>query len=274
MWLTDDDYTIGGINFAELDKYAGSYGTALVRVHGNGVTDPGWGRESFAEKYYAGKMNRFISKALEFQLRNLGPVALVMRSLRLVCLDVDGKNGGYQHLGKLGLLPPTLAEESRSGNGHHLFYSIDDDWDKDLGYAKLGDRIGIVQGVDVRGVGCVYHYAHQLWNSRSIVPLPAHLEEMMEKKAAEVRAAAERAKSLGQSQDEDEALILQYDLERALATPIPPGRRNNTLFAIGSQLMLLGVEKWEDKILDAAIAQGLGQAETDKLIANISAYGG
>ena len=64
------------------------------------------------------------------------------------------------------MLPPTLAETSKSGDGYHLFYLVDEEWDDEKGYGLLGDRIGIEQGVDIRATGCVYHHPQQRWNDR------------------------------------------------------------------------------------------------------------
>jgi ribosomal protein S10 len=66
--------------------------------------------------------------------------------------------------------------------------------------------------------------------------------------------------------------MLQDELITQLRGPIPSGRRNNTLFAIGSQLKLAEVEAWEDMVHGRAIEVGLSAQEADKLVANIRTY--
>lgn len=64
------------------------------------------------------------------------------------------------------------------------------------------------------------------------------------------------------------------ELEAELAKPIAAGKRNNTLFAIGSQLKDAEVPDWEQKVADRAVQVGLSDVEADKLVRNIAAYGG
>ena len=95
-------------------------------------------------------------------------------------------------LAALGILPPTLAETSKSGNGYHLFYLVsEDEWDPNAGFGMFGDRIGIEQGVDFRGTGCVYHYQSQRWNDRPLAELPDRIKDRL--KAAQQRKAASAA---------------------------------------------------------------------------------
>jgi hypothetical protein len=65
---------------------------------------------------------------------------------------------------------------------------------------------------------------------------------------------------------------MQDALVEDLKKTIPAGRRNNTLFAIGSQLFLAGRADWETLVRDRAMELGLDSGETDKLVRNISAY--
>ena len=65
---------------------------------------------------------------------------------------------------------------------------------------------------------------------------------------------------------------MQSALLDDLKKPIPAGRRNNTLFAIGSQLRTAGIESWEQLITDKATEVGLDDDEIDKLILNITRY--
>lgn len=66
---------------------------------------------------------------------------------------------------------------------------------------------------------------------------------------------------------------MQDQLLEDLRKPIPPGRRNSTLFAIGAQLFLAQVPGWEPELRLRAAAVLLDTDETDKLVANIKRYG-
>ena len=195
-----------------------------------------------------------------------------MRSARAVCIDIDGKNGGFDHVVELGFLPPTVAEISQSGNGYHLFYSVDDEWDPLLGFAKFSDAIGIVEGVDFRGTGCVFHKTTQRWNSRPLAPFPAHLEkQLLTRQQRRTRSSQEIKKML--QLDPEEIAIMHDQLLDELKKPIPAGRRNQSLFAIGQKLKEAEVPDWESLILDRASQVGLDDDEGEKLVANISRYG-
>ena len=65
---------------------------------------------------------------------------------------------------------------------------------------------------------------------------------------------------------------MQSALLDDLKKPIPAGRRNNTLFAIGSQLRTAGIKEWSQLITDKATEVGLDDDEIDKLILNITRY--
>lgn len=275
-WLSDTydhDYAVP----VQFEAEAGLEGPALVRVWNDGKTDMGWGltdkqgRPTFIPLY---KRKRFHTKPIlvGYDL-NKWAFAFVMRSMRVVCIDIDGKNGGIEHAASLGMLPPTLAETSKSGDGYHLFYKVSDDqWDPDAGFAMYGDRIGIEQGVDFRGTGCVYHYPSQRWNGRNLAELPMRIKDRLlahqQRKAA---SAAVIVKTL-ELEDPEEVLIMQADLLQDLKKPIPAGRRNNTLFAIGQQLKLAQIPDWDTHLHARALAVGLDQDEADKLVSNVRRY--
>lgn len=275
-WLTNQylgQYPIP----AEFGELAGSNGMALVQTWANGKTQPGWGynpppgsNEGFMPRYLRGEFQH--KKALFQYNRVQQPFAFVMRSVRMVCIDIDGKNGGFDHVKKLGLLTPTLAETSKSGNGYHLFYRTDEEWDTDKGYAQVQDHIGIVQGVDIRGTGCVYHYPTQRWNDHSIARLPAFMAEMLEARRSRSGQQAARVATALASGDPLEIAMMHDDLLDQLKKPIDPGKRNNTLFAIGSQMMNAGTPKWDELVAERANQVGLDNDEIDKLIGNISRY--
>jgi hypothetical protein len=259
------------------------YDVATVSVNRDGSTQPGWGLDGkldketgvrapgFMENFLAGKFNNRVT-AFAYRKRQ-APFAFVMRSVPFICIDVDGKNGGFENMPQLGELPPTLAETSKSGNGYHLFYFVDEPWDDVTGYGRYDDVIGIATGIDIRATGCVYHYPTQRWNNRGIAPLPDFLADRLREKKErrdQNRSVAASVKEM----DVDDILVLQHNTEAELAKPIPAGQRNNRLFAIGSQMKAAEVQGWEDKVYDRAIAVGLDVSEAEKLVSNIAAYSG
>lgn len=277
-WWRTDNYDLAGLNdgpdMARADLW-GPHGPAVVplfthRETGEWLTGPGWGRDTFMSRY----------NKLEFSPRRLlykyqekqQAFAWVMRGARIVCIDIDGKNGGFDHAAELGYLPPTVAEISLSGNGYHLFYEVDDTWDPVEGFGKYRDIIGLVTGVDFRGTGCVFHKPAQRWNSAALAPLPDHLSTLLlQRKIRREKAAIEIAKTL--ELDPQEIAIMQDELLTELAKPIPAGKRNQTLFAIGSQLMLAKVPDWEDKLTGRGTQLGLPTEELEKLVRNVTNYG-
>lgn len=270
-WWTTDTYDDQAHIPAELVVRAGPQGVALVRLWPTGKTDAGWGESQFMTRY----TRKFFAAPtiLAGYLKRRWNFAFVMRSMKVVCIDIDGKNDGEKGALALGMLPHTLAETSKSGNGYHLFYATDDDvWDEDKGYAMFGDRISLQQGVDFRGIGCVYHYPQQMWNGRDIAELPDHLKDMLKNRqdAAEQQIAV-IIQTLDEG-DEDKVLIMQDALVADLAKPIPQGRRNTTLFAIGQQMHAAGVQDWDDLLYSRAIQVGLDHREANKIVANVIKY--
>lgn len=276
-WLTDD-YTWDLAKPPMFDSLAGPNGIALVRAWPDGKTDPGWGLQGPKHDPENGFMPRYLKD--QFNTRKIlfgyehdkWAFAYIMRSLRVVCVDIDGKNGGFEHAKKLGALTPTLAETSKSGNGYHLFYEVDDTWDVDKGYDSYADHIGIEQGVDIRSTGCVYHHKQQRWNGRNLAPLPTQLQELMLAKRQRQVASTTRIAAVIAEGDEMEMLMLKDELIGDLKKPIPDGKRNTTLFAIGQKLKEAGVEDWPELIADRAVQVGLDTDEVEKLVANIERY--
>lgn len=219
--------------------------------------------------YLAGDFNA--RRVLYGYERDKWAFAIVMRSLSLVCIDIDGKNGGFDHAKRL-MLPPTLAETSKSGDGYHLFYDVESEWDSEKGFAKLSDRIGFEQGVDFRGTGCVYHHKQQLWNDRPVAALPKHLSELLSNREQKIAATHSRIVSVLESNDDLEVMMLHDEILSRLAKPIPQGKRNNTLFAIGSEMQAAGISDWETKLDARALELGLDNDEIDKLTTNIRKY--
>lgn len=281
-WWMTDLYQESMLIPQPMHDEAGPRGPALVGIYGDGKTQAGWGLRGAANDdgtFKPGFMHHYTKdifgwKKAQYHFNKSGdPYAFVMRSLRMVCIDIDGKNGGLEHAKKLGLLPVTLAETSKSGDGFHLFYiTNDDEWDDALGYAQYDDHIGIVQGVDIRATGCVFHYPTQLWNDVPPAILPEYLADMMRTRKQKRHSVADRLVKIQSTGDPMDTLMLHDELIVHLNRPISTGQRNNTLFAIGSQMKQAGVPDWEKLVADRANDLGLDSDETDKLVNNISRY--
>ena len=269
-WRTDSYDREAELGRLDQEEYWGPNGAALVPLWDNGTTWQGWGRDTFMDQY---NKNAFSATRVLFGYnKKRWNFAFVMRSARLVCIDIDGKNGGFDHASELGFLPPTAAETSKSGNGYHLFYLVDDEWDDKEGFARFKDHIGIVTGVDIRGTGCVYHYPSQRWNNRMPVMIPIALRDrLLQKVMRQQQQAAVISKTL--ELEPEEVAIMHDELITELAKPIPAGKRNNTLFAIGSKLKAAQVDDWQDKVRNRADEVGLDEDEVDKLVNNIERYG-
>ena len=278
-WWQTDTYSDPTAVPESFPAHAGPRGIALVRAWNDGRTDRGWGLRAtdkspgFMKSYMA---NKFRSDIITFGFESgRWNFAFIMRSLRMVCIDIDGKNGGLINAGKLGMLPHTLSETSKSGEGFHLFYLVSDDqWDTDTGFAMFNDRIGLEQGVDIRAVGCVYHYKQQRWNDRQLVELPQHLKDRLTKDKQRASSSAETIIQTLDAGDPTEVAMMQDNLITNLNQPIPAGRRNTTLFAIGTQMKQAQVPNWGQLVHDRALAVGLDLEEADKLLSNIQRYAG
>ena len=275
-WWETDEYSNEALIPATLvnTELWGPTGPALVKAYANGSTQVGWGLnppkdsdEGFIPRYRRG----------EFSLRRAFPgfekgrhaTAFVMRSARLIVIDIDGKNGGLQGVQRLGNLPYTVSETSKSGTGYHLWYQTPEAWDDDLGFAEVGDAIGIAPGVDIRNVGCVYHWQSQRWNSRFLAEVPANVWNQLREKRVKQEQAAAAISSTITTGDETEILIMQDALIEDLAKPIKPGQRNTTLFAIGNKMRQAGIPDWKDRIELRGLKLGLDVAEVEQLTANI-----
>ena len=255
-----------------IGDFSGPLGLAYTQVNPDGSTAPGWGGAAFMGKYR--KRGFDVRRALAVYEKKGMPFALVMRSVQLVCLDIDGKNGGFESATMLNL-PETMAETSKSGNGYHLFFEVSDTWNPNFGFERLRDRIGWRTGIDVRAVGCVYHYPSQRWNTHQPALLPEHILLDLETHRDDTDARREHITTLRQSTDPDdkmEFLMMQETIQSKLAAPIPSGKRNNTLFAIGSEMKTAQILGWEEQVYDRAIQLGLADDEAEKLVGNIRKY--
>lgn len=264
----DDDSACGPMDLDRIDIW-GKNGPAMIQLWPNGSTAEGWGRETFMTEYNKGMFQpRRILYGYNKQKWNY---AWIMRGTRVVCVDIDGKNGGFEHASELGFLPHTAAEISKSGNGYHLFYLTDDIWDTTDGFATYRDHIGIVQGVDIRGTGCVYHHPGQRWNRRPLAQLPQFLDERLQQRARQQQLQTSNINKI-LALDPEEVAIMHDELISDLAKPIPAGKRNNTLFAIGQKMKQAQVPRWDELLQDRAIQLGLDIDEAEKLVANVARY--
>jgi hypothetical protein len=275
--MTDEYFSATPIP-AEFEQHAGPHGIALVKAWQDGRTSRGWGLKptekspGFMKSY---ESNTFRSDIVTFGYESgRWSFAFVMRSLRMVCIDIDGKNGGLVEARKLGMLPYTLAETSKSGDGFHLFYlTSDDQWDSETGFAMFNDRIALEQGVDLRSVGCVYHYKQQRWNTRALAELPQHLKDRLNRDKQRSSGTTDEIIKILDTGDPTEVAMMHDTMITDLNKQIPAGRRNTTLFAIGSQMMQAQIPGWPRLVHDRALALGLDIEEADKLLHNIKKYG-
>lgn len=248
----------------QLTAEAGPMGTAVVRIYDE-KTQPGWGRPRFMGNYMRG----FFSSG---KIPEGKPYALVMRSLRLLCVDIDGKNDGYKKAAELNL-PPTLAETSKSDNGHHLFYRYPDVWDDTDGFAGQPDRIGMWPGIDIKATGVVYHHLHQRWNNEAIVDLPADTLDLLVKRNqrdALLRVTPTQARDM-----DDEDLKFKRDMLLIELSKHRTDGRDTSLWRIGASLLNLGVDEvyMSEKILAAGLKWGVPEETiTGKIIPNIISY--
>ena len=243
---------------------------SLVKVYPSGKTQPGWGAKDFVVNQERGLFNP--DKALEFYDRSGQAFAFVMRSIPLLCVDIDGKNGGIRTAEVLGLSQRTLAERSRSLNGYHLFYRVPyTNWNPLRGYDEFDDIIGLLPGVDIKGTGLVFHYPNQRWNAEDIQLLPPVLADLIGR-ARDVRRAARITKMGTQDLDEDELVIVHDQLRDELYKKVEVGNRNNRLYAIGAQMFVTQYPSWDLTLYDRGAELGLSMEEITELIKNIEQY--
>ena len=270
-WKTDaypDDSPTGPLDLERADLW-GPKGAAMIQLWPDGTTAKGWGRDTFMALY---KSNAFLPKRILFGYeKQKWNYSWIMRGSRIVCVDIDGKNGGFEHASELGFLPPTAAEVSKSGNGYHLFYLTDDVWHPDDGFGQFRDHIGIVGGVDIRGTGCVYHHPQQRWNERPLAQIPQFLSERLQEKAR-LQQQAENTIIKKLALEPEEVAIMHDELITELNKPIASGKRNVSLFAIGQKMKLAQVPDWETLLADRAVQIGLDEDEADKIVANVKRY--
>lgn len=244
--------------------YVGPFDVAVVKVFGE-KTQPGWGFERFMKNY----VRNFFG---DHKIEEGEPFAFVMRSLQLLVIDIDGKNDGYKEAAKLDL-PPTLAETSKSGNGHHLFYTYPDTWHELEGFGGQPDRVGMWPGIDVKSTGVVYHHPHQRFNDKPIVSLPDSVWDKLvqrNERDAQLRVTPEQAAEMT-----DEDLKFKRDVLLIELSKHRTDGRDTSLWRIGASLLNLGVDEqyMAEKILAAGLKWGVDEDVINgKIIPNIINY--
>jgi len=277
-WWQTDDYSVKKDVPIEFYSFAGEHGPMVLQAWKDGRTEPGWGIRPNRDgvgflQLYENRNAARRQRALVAHQTVEQAFAFVMRSVQMICIDIDGKNGGLEGAKQLGPFPETLAETSKSGTGYHLFYHLPDEWDLNAGFGRYGDRIGIAPGVDIRSVGCVYHYPQQRWNDRALAQLPQFMHERLEAAEQKRAASAARIETIINEGDPVELAVLQDELIQDLKkVSSAAGGRNNALFAIGSKMIEAGVDNWESLIHKRGCDVGLPIDEVNKLVANIEAH--
>lgn len=231
------------------------------------VTTSGWGKTSFMERHKEGK---FTPRKYLRRYAHGRAFGIIMRSTPLLCVDIDGKNGGLA-TSRVLQLPPTLAERSKSGNGYHLFYQLEDNWDEQFGYSEYEDFNGVVPGVDVRGTGIVYHYPGQRWNNLPPAPLSLGVRRLLDQKT---QSRQQRIEQVQRRADltETELEELRWELLEDLDTRIRPGKRNTWLFAWGCRALGI-IGNWDQLLAARGEELGLSDSEVQQVIRNVLKYG-
>ena len=267
MWYEDDSQYVVEDGLAER-TWPATLGLVHVfkNIDGDLVTTNGWGANQFWENHSAGKF----APAPYLRRFQFGRAfGIIMRSVPYVCVDIDGKNGGIQ-ASRILMLPPTLAEKSKSGNGYHLFYRVPDaQWLEPVGYAEYNDSNGIIPGVDIRATGIVYHYPSQRWNTNQIANIPLSLKRLLDSHETSRKNRLEQARKILTGEDAElEADELMIDLQ----SPIPQGKRNTWLFAWGCRAARY-VPNWHLKLVERAVELGLSSKEAVGIAESVIKYG-
>ncbi|QOC56094.1 DNA primase/polymerase [Microbacterium phage Zhengyi] len=242
----------------------------LVRLFPSGKTQPGWNNKEFMENHDRGAFAP--KRALRFFNRYDMPFGLLMRSVPLVGIDIDGKNGGIETSNALRLTR-SLAETSRSGDGFHIVYSVPfTQWNPKTGYSELPDLLGLIPGVDIKGTGLLFHHSSQKWNNLRIAPLPPTLFDLITntRDSRQLRRLAREVKA--PEMDPDDLVIVHDQLKTSLEGKFPVGGRNQKLFALGAQMRAAAYPHWEKALYERGAQIGLDKEEISSIIKNIDAY--
>lgn len=250
-----------------LGERAWPHTLSLVRVGDEGKTQAGWSKEQFMKNYTKGffKPDRILR---EFATEGY-PFALLMRSLPMICVDIDGKNGGIQ-ASRILSLPETLAETSKGGNGYHLFYRVPEEvWHFNYGYNEFPDANALIPGVDIRSIGVVYHHPQQRWNALDPAPLPNTVRKLLNQKKQQQAIEKERREAPLSGSD---LAIAQEQVLESLARKIPSGKRNTTLYAIGCAMLTYQIKNWEDLLMARGTQLGMDQGELRSIVNHVKQY--
>lgn len=240
---------------------------SLIRVYGSGKTQPGWGNKNFLTNLNKGAFDP--TRALRLYEKYHQPFAFVMRSVPYVCVDVDGKNGGIETSNALRLTR-TAAELSKSQSGYHIVYELPlSVWDPLYGYNQFPDFNGLIPGVDIRGVGAMFHFHNQRWNNLEPAPIPESLAKLIGK-ATEIRRLT-RARKVKDMDPEDLA-IMHDEMKMKLLKPIPKGQRNATLYKLGARMCMANYPAWDVELMKRGEQLGLDEQELVEIIQHIERY--
>jgi hypothetical protein len=209
--------------------------------------------------------------------------ALLMKSINVLCVDIDGKNGGMDNLHKLGYLPPTLAEISRSGTGYHLYYSLTDAQNSTFSMDFAG-KSALATGVDIKTQGLVFQAVatskHQMYNARQLSLIPDSLANLVElntikkQKARVFFKSPQGLKELekkrqAQPKDEWDWSSLGTPCSGYCLSPIPQGMRNDSLYTFGLAKMANGETDWEKHMGHAARKSNIPNDELGVLVGQV-----
>jgi hypothetical protein len=194
---------------------------------------------------------------------------------RLVALDVDAGKGGIEARAELerkhGPLPFTLRAATGGGGEHWIFTAPEG--------VKVGNRAGVVPGVDVRGEGGYIIAApsihpdtrkHYRWHCRvEPLPMPAWLVELVAVKPVERKPYNPPPPGPARTQRERYARAVLKKLAEEVATA-GEGTRNDTLNrawwrAAHFRDVLTRSEAYE-ALRAAALACGLPEREIEQVM--------
>lgn len=267
QWFEDNSQYTDPVS---LPESFGSRPVPLVRVYDSGKTQPGWGAKEFIDNERRGRFKE--ERVLKFFEEYNEPFGIIMRGLPMVCVDIDGKNGGIPTARVLGL-PETTAEISKSGNGYHLFYEVPGTkWSRDRGFDEFPDIINLLPGVDIKGTGIVYHYPVQLWNDKPFASLPPSLARLLGA-AREVKLHARLSREGILALDDDERVIVHDQIKNELDKSVEVGKRNQTLYRLGARMRAALYPNWDMALFDRGLELGLEPSEIKEIIRNVNVYG-
>src|SRR5690606_20998623 len=103
-----------------------------------------------------------------------------------------------------------------------------------------------------------------------IAPLPNTLRKLLVKNREE--RAREMERRVRHTLDPEDLAIAQHNTLERLARRIEPGKRNQTLFAIGCSMLLYEIEGWEDILIARGSELGLPTSEMRSVVSHVKQY--